>query len=558
MRPSPLSPILLALLLAGCGERTRVASDAGETGGTLVIATPNAAAPTIAPLASDQLTRNIADQLYDRLADMPPNQSTVGDAGYTPRLARSWSWAPDSLSIAFTLHPEARWHDGQPVRASDVKFSLDMLKDPKTPTAFAALLSNVDSIAVRDSLTAVAWFNHRTPEQFYELTYNLVIVPEHVLGDIPREQLASTDLTGKLVGSGRFRVARVEPGVRIELVADTGNYRGRAKLDRVIWSRVADPSAGIAQLLSGQVDLYESIPADVVPRVDSAPTLRVQRYPFLAYAYLGMNLRDPAHPSAPHPIFGDRRVRRAISMALDRQAMLRNVFDTLGVLSIGPFPRAIGDTTIRLLPFDRAAAAALLDSAGWRAGADGMRARNGRPLSFRVIVPTSSAPRVRYAVLIQEQLKAIGARMDIESLEFTAFNARQGARTFDAALMAFGTDPSLGGAKQSWSSSAMSAAGQNFLRYSNPAFDALVDSALASFDPVQARQYAHRAYQTLVDDAPGVWLYDVLGVNGVHARFRTPEMRADGWWVGLADWWVPADERIDRDRVGLRAPPPQP
>jgi peptide/nickel transport system substrate-binding protein len=556
MRSIQVSTALLAFALLGCGERPDAVTEAGETGGTLVIATPNATTPTIAPLAGDVMTRAIADQLYERLADMPANMNTVGDAGYTPRLAQRWAWAADSLSIAFSLDPDARWHDGRPVRASDVRFSLAMLKDPKTPTAFAALLGNVDSVSVRDSLTAVAWFHRRTPEQFYDLVYNVVIVPEHVLAGIPRDQLATADFTGKLIGSGPFRLARSEPGVRVELVADTANYRGRAKLDRVVWTRVADPSAGITQLLSGQVDLFENIPANTVPQVDSSPHARVLRYPQLAYAYLGMNLRDPRRPAIAHPVFGDRNVRRAISMALDRQSMLRNVFDSMGVLSRGPFPRAIADTTVRLLPFDRAAAAALLDSVGWRPGPDGVRRRDGRPLGFRLMVPTSSSQRMAYAVLIQEQLKAVGVRVEIDPLEFTAFNQRQGTRAFDAALMAFGTDPSIGGAKQSWSTGAMGGGGQNFLSYSSPAFDAAVDSALATFDAGRARQYAHRAYQTLVDDAPAVWLYDVLGVNGVHERLRTPEMSADGWWARLADWWIPAGERIERDRVGLRAAQP--
>lgn len=553
MRSIQVSTALLALVLLGCGEKSGVVTETSETGGTLVIAIANTAAPTIAPLAADIMSRSIADQLYERLADIPANMNTVGDAGYTPRLARSWTWSADSLSIAFALDPKARWHDGQPVRASDVRFSVDLLKDPKTPTAFATLLSNVDSVSVRDSLTAVAWFRRRTPEQFYDLVYNVMIVPEHVLRDIPREQLATTDFTGKLIGSGRFRMARVEPGVRIELVADTANYRGRAKLDRVVWTRVADPSAGITQLLSGQVDLFENIPANIVPQVDSSPHARVLRYPQLAYAYLGMNLRDPRRPALAHPVFGDRNVRRAISMALDRQSMLRNVFDTMGVLSHGPFPRAIADTTVRLLPYDRTAAAALLDSLGWRPGPDGVRRRDGRPLTFRLMVPTSSSQRMAYAVLIQEQLKAVGVRVEIDPLEFSAFNQRQGTRAFDAALMAFGTDPNIGGAKQSWSAQAIGPSGQNFLSYSNPAFDAYLDSALATFDAGRAKQYAHRAYQTLVDDAPAVWLYDLLGVNGLHERFRTPEMRSNGWWVGLADWWIPASGRIERDRVGLRA-----
>jgi peptide/nickel transport system substrate-binding protein len=207
--------------------------------------------------------------------------------------------------------------------------------------------------------------------------------------------------------------------------------------------------------------------------------------------------------------------------------------------------------------FDRAHAAALLDSAGWRAGADGIRAKNGRPLAFSLIVPTSSAPRMRYAVLIQEQLKSIGARMDIESMDISSFITRSEEKKFDAAMGSTQTDPSISGIKQNWGTEGMAKGGQNYGSYSNPRFDALIDSALTSFDAARSKQLAHRAYQTLVDDAPAVWLYDVLKIAGVHRRVRRVETsRADGWWTDVADWWIPANERIDRDRIGLR--PAQP
>jgi peptide/nickel transport system substrate-binding protein len=240
-------------------------------------------------------------------------------------------------------------------------------------------------------------------------------------------------------------------------------------------------------------------------------------------------------------------------MAIDRQGMLRNVFDTLGVLGYGPFARSLMDTTVRQLPFDRAAAAAMLDSSGWRAGADGVRAKNGRPLEFGMIVPTSSAFRMRYAVLIQEQLKSIGAKVNIESMDISAFVARSTAHNFDAALLGTGSDPSRASVKQNWGTEGIAAGGQNAVNYSNPAFDATVDSAVAAFDPARANDLYHRAFQIIVDDAPAVWLYDILNLAGAHKRIHVQGMRADNWWSGLADWSIPANERIDRDKIGLRA-----
>jgi peptide/nickel transport system substrate-binding protein len=236
--------------------------------------------------------------------------------------------------------------------------------------------------------------------------------------------------------------------------------------------------------------------------------------------------------------------------------MLKNVFDTLGTLGSGPYSRAVGDTTIRPLPFDRAHAVALLDSAGWLPGADGIRVKNGRPLAFSLLVPTSSRPRMRYAVLIQEQLKSIGARADLEPMDFQAFLERQNTRKFDATMHSWGPDPNLASVRETWATEGIAKGGQNLISYSNRTFDALVDSASITFDPARSKQYAHRAYQTLVEDAPAVFLYDVLNLAGMHKRLRPVDMRATGWWTGLADWSIPPGERIERDRIGLR--PAQP
>ena len=144
--------------------------------------------------------------MYDRLAEIGDDLYTVGDKGFKPQLAARWEWAPDSLSIVFHLDPTARWHDGQPVRASDVRYSLNLIKDPAFGSPTAPLVTNIDSISVRDSLTAVAYFKRHTPEQFYDLVYQVSIVPEHVLGNTPPAQLKTAE-----VGASRHRVGTLPP-----------------------------------------------------------------------------------------------------------------------------------------------------------------------------------------------------------------------------------------------------------------------------------------------------------------------------------------------------------
>jgi peptide/nickel transport system substrate-binding protein len=549
------SALLFAGALAATACTGREAPRAAEaSGGTIIIASLGEATDVFPPYVNEPNGRIVQDLVFDRLAEIDESLTTVGDKSFAPRLARRWTWAPDSLSIAFELDPRARWHDGRPVTASDVRYSFRVFTDPKAGSPVAPLLGNVDSVSVRDSSTAVVWFKRHTPEQFYDVAYQLVIIPEHVYGSIPMEQLHTSPATRTLVGSGQFRFSKWDPGVQIELLADTSNYRGRPKVDRVILSATTNPATGEAQILTGQADFMEGFPAGDAAKLDSNRYARAVVTPLLQYAFMGMNRYDPKNRNALHPIFSDRRVRRALSMAVDRQAMLRNVFGDRGRLSHGPFPMTLGvaDSTLRLPPYDTAAAGALLDSAGWRRGPDGVRSKAGRPLRFSLLSLSTSVPRQRYAVLLQEQFRRLGAQTDIEVVEGgPAFLSRVFAGKFDAVMGGFGTDPSPGGAKQNWTTAGIGPDGQNWLRYSNPTVDALFDSATASFDPAKTKGYASRAYQQIIDDVPAIWLYDVTLIDAVHRRITLAPMRTDEWWANLADWSIPPGKRIDRDRIGL-------
>jgi len=547
----------VALVVAACKGSEPSATAGGETGGTIVVAMPGDVVTLLPGLVVSMGDRQVTDLLYDRLAEIGDDLSTLGDKGFTPQLAERWEWAPDSMSIAFHLNPKARWHDGQPVRASDVRYSLNLIKDPAFGSPAAVYVSNIDSIAIRDSLTAVAWFKRHTPEEFYDLVYQVVIVPQHVLGNTPAAQLKTADVGRLGIGSGRFRLARWEPGQRIEIVADTANYRGRPRLDRVVFAPSPDFNSAVTRFFAGDADLFDQLRPENIAKMAGDTVRRAVRYPNLQYATFAFNFVDPKQPTRPHPIFGERAVRRALTMAIDRTAMLRNVFDTLGTPLYGPFPSsiAVADTTLPQLPYDTTAARALLDSAGWVAGPDGIRVKNGRRLSFGLSSPSSSASRHQYAVLLQAALRKVGADVRLEESDFATYMARQNTHAFDTELTLFATDPSVSGFKQTWSTAGISKDGSNFAAYSNPAVDALLDSATATFDPARTRAYARRAFELIIEDAPAVWLYQPPTVMGIARRIHTQPMRADEYWAHLADWSIPADQRIPRDRIGLRPLP---
>jgi peptide/nickel transport system substrate-binding protein len=270
-----------------------------------------------------------------------------------------------------------------------------------------------------------------------------------------------------------------------------------------------------------------------------------------AYNFLQFNLRDGPGAAA-HPLFGDRALRRALTMALDRQLLVRSVFDSLGRVGIGPFVRAqwAADTTVAQIAFDRAGAEHLLDSLGWRAGPGGFRSRNGRALAFRLLVPTASAARLRLSVLIQEQLRLAGVNVEIEKADISAMVDRMKHRAFDAVMGGFTSSPSPSGVKQTWTSSAAVNGGLNYGRYESKAFDAEIDSAGTAGSLTSARGHYKAANQIIVNDAPAIWLYEPPVLAGMSTRVRPGEMRADAWWMSIPAWSVTAGKRPARDAAG--------
>jgi peptide/nickel transport system substrate-binding protein len=547
---------LFACLLASACGGERDARPSAAAGGTLVISAAADADALIPPLISQSSGRQVAEQIFDRLAVIGNDLNTVGDEGFRGVLARGWTWSDDSLSIAFHLRADARWHDGRPVTADDVRFTYELYASPEVASPAAPLLQNVDSVTAPDSLTAIFWYASRTPAQFFETIYSLLVVPGHLLDGVPHSRLRESSFARHPVGSGRFRFASWNPAASLELVSDTGNYRGRAVLDRVIWVVAPDFNTAVTRFMSGEADVFEMLRPEQIDEIPRRPWLRVHMMPSLEYHFVQFNLRDPRDTVRPHPLFGERELRRALSMAVDRQAMVQNVFDTLAVPGIGPATRALklADTTVAQLPFDTTRAAVVLDSLGWRdTDGDGVRQRGGRALEFTLLVPGSSRSRVRMAVLLQEQLRRLGVRVNLEQLEYAAFIDRGRLRRFDAMFGAWRIDVSPHGIRQTWGTSgSRSPNGLNYGSYESALFDAQVDQALNAHDVTTAREYFRRAQQTIIADAPAIWMFEPRVTLGLHSRLRVSDIRPDAWWAGLAEWSVDPDQRLPRDESVAR------
>jgi peptide/nickel transport system substrate-binding protein len=526
------------------------AKSGGENGGTLVVSVGGEPDILFPPLIETTSAKIVTDLVYDHLADIGDSLSTVGDVGFKPRLAKSWTWAPDSLSIAFHIDSAAKWHDGVPVRSADVKSTYRVYTDTASGSPFGVTLASIDSVSTPDSMTAVFWFRKRSPLQFFDAVYNMSILPDHLLKHDSGKALRTGSLARNPVGTGRFRFVSWTPGSSLQLIADTANYLGRPHLDRVVMTIAPDFNTALTRLVGGEADILEQVPAANLPDIEKDSTLNRTFDNGLDYNFVQFNLRDPKQAGRPHKLFADRALRRALSEAVDRVNIVKNVYDSLAFVALGPTVRAYPttDTSISPIAYSVDKAKQDLDALGWKdSNGDGVRDKAGVPLEFTLEVPGSSKARTRMAVLIQEQLKRVGVKMNIDQLDFPAFISKENSRTFDAVFGGWHVEASPGSIRQTWSSAGAAKGGTNYGSYSNPAFDAQIDSALSAQTLADRRAHFSAAYRIINDDAPAIWFAEPKRIMAVNRRIETGKLRADAWWANLADWKIPADKRIARD-----------
>jgi peptide/nickel transport system substrate-binding protein len=528
---------LCICLMVGAGA-SAAAQSSGDSRNSIVIVTGQQATVPIPTLmegaAASVGNLELADQLFLRLAGLAPTMLTAGDRGFVPLLARSWT-RRDSVTLVFELDPRARWQDGVPVTARDVVFTFRRAQNPSVAPRLASLLQHISSVIAEGDRRVVFRFSHSYSEQFYDATFHVAPLPAHLLDSIPPEEVARSSFVTHPVGSGPYRLVRNVPGQFVELKGNESFFLGRPKIDRVIIRVAPDPDARLNLLLSGQGDAMDNVipPLDNLRRIRADTSLRLIPVPSPAVGFLLFNQRDPADSSRPHPIVADVRVRRALTLALDRRALVRVVFGSYGEVPYGPVSPLLWISHGAPKPEGQnlSQSRRLLAEAGWADhDHDGTLDRDGQPLMLRLSLPNTSAVRRQLALLAQEQLRQIGVRIELNQLEFPVWIERRTAGRFDIDFASTSQDPSPSGLSQGWSCTG----GTNVAKYCNPRVDSLIDRAVLTRDkPAEAWREVLRQIEA---DAPAIFLYAPTYVYAVRRRFRDVTISPASSWQLLREW----------------------
>lgn len=510
--------------------------------GTVVIIEPQYASMPVPTLMYDAAAHTanfaVADQLFLRLATLGPDLTTAGDRGFRPGLARSWT-RRDSVTIAFDLDPRARWHDGAPVTSRDVVHTFELARDPQRSPRLARPLRWISDVRAEGSHRVVFRFSRVYAEQVYDAVHHVQPLPAHIVAGLDRDALRQSEFARRPIGNGPFRWSRAEPGQFVELTRVRDFFLGTPGIERVIIRVAASPDARLNLMLSGEGDAMENLipPLANLDRLRARDDLRLVTSPSPSVGYLLFNQRARGDTSRPHPILADASVRRALVMALDREAMVRSAYGPYARVATGPVSQIIwiGARLPRPARQDVRGARRLLAQAGWRdTDGDGVLDRNGRPLVLRLQFPTTSTVRRQMALQAQEQLRQIGVRIEVDGFEGPIWFERRNAGQFDIDFSSATQDPSPSGLLQSWSCAGIG--GSNVAHYCNPAVDSLMQRAITTqSDPMPLWREAIRLMER---DAPAAFLYAPVNVIAVDRRIGNVHIRPESPWASVREWTI--------------------
>ena len=442
-------------------------------------------------LNSSQLASVISDGLvaYDAKGD------------YVPMVARAWELSPDGKTLTFHLRDGVLWHDGLRVTSRDVAYTVAKVKDPATQArSWVSQFTNVAEIETPDDLTVVV--HYATTHADALEPWRVPLVPEHVASK--DANFLDGDFAHHPIGCGPFRFVSYNPGQSIFLAAFDRYWGGRPALDRVIVKVISNERTAYESLLLRELDLLVVTP-DLWRDAQTTPAAaRLARF-----VYYRLNAwKIDWNQDGATPYFKDKRVRRALVLALDRKRFSETVVAGLARPGVSSYPPESPwtDPTIVALPFDPAQSARLLDEAGWRApSTGGIREKDGTPLTFTLIFPAGAQEIAdRIAAWMQQSLAEVGVDMKIEKLKWEAFQKRRKTHVFEAAMVStmFDMTPD----RFDLYHSTANVDGFNFGSFSDAEVDRLLAEGRATVDPGARRAIYDRLQKRLDDLQPIAFL----------------------------------------------------
>lgn len=520
---------LLCALFLGCQFLSGCCHDCHGAeiadGDRIIFGSIGEASNLISYLSTDSASHEVADMIF--VAPLRYNKNLEPE----PWAAENWSIEDEGKKMRFTLRKGILWEDGTELTAEDVEFTWKIVTDPATASPYAEDFLRVKEFRLIDRYTFEAIY-----DEFFARavsSWMSPILPKHILEG---QNIRHTPFSRKPVGAGPYRLKSWEAGSGITLEASPTYFEGRPHISEVVYRIIPDESTMFMETRAGRLDVMNLNPLQYLRQTDGPFWQNnYNKYRYLApvYIFMGFNLE--------HPFFADVRVRRAISMAINRDDLVRGVLLGQGVAAFGPYKPgswAYHDT-LRPVERDVEGAKKLLAEAGFTPGKKGILQKDGKELAFTILTNQGNEQRILTATLIQSQLAAIGVAARIRTVEWAAFIREfVNPGRFDAVILGWTItqDPDI---FQIWHSSQAHEAGLNFAHYRNPEVDAILEKARATPDQEARKALYGRLQEILHAEQPYCFLFVPYALPMVQSRFQGIEPALAGIMYNFEKWYVP-------------------
>jgi peptide/nickel transport system substrate-binding protein len=483
-----------AVLLSGCGGKPDP-----NTAVMLIESSPVNLDPRI---GLDVQSQRIDMLIFDSLVKKDEHYELQ------PWLAKSWD-QPDPTTYIFHLRSGVRFHNGKPLTSADVKWSLDSMRNGTIITARAGAFVQVDHVDAPNPLTCIVHL--KRPDPF--LLWNL---SDGALGIVPYG--SGKNFWQHPIGTGAYKFISAQQDKDVILARNEDGWQPRPAIPNLRFNVVPDDTTRALELQKGSADAeINALEPDTVHALRTDHDLVIQSSAGTIVNYINLNLRDP--------YLRDVRVRQAVAMAINRQLILSTIWRGQGRLADDLLPPGHWARTndIAQCPYDPAKANALLDAAGYRRGADGIR------FHLQMKISNTSSPTRLMALVVQQQLRAVGIAMDVRIYEFGTFFADVTKGAFSMyALRWIGGNESPDIFRLAYATASVPPHGANRGYYINQELDRLMVDAAATPD----REIAHSDYiqvqQILARDIPTIplWYQDNIVVHT--RRLQNLQVNASG------------------------------
>ncbi|KPK64744.1 hypothetical protein AMJ83_00705 [candidate division WOR_3 bacterium SM23_42] len=508
--------ILVIIVLFSCAREEE--SFVGERGGTLIIGTTDLPA-RISPLEPSVFSSSeILDLLFLHLHRVDRKTGKM-----KPVLAESWEFSEDLKSVTYYLRRGVKWWDGHPVTAEDVLYTYQRMKEPSTNYPYLNSLRFIRKVEVVDPYAVRFTFEKVYADILTDS--DIMALPKHI------HESEDTILGENPVGNGPYRIEEWVSGSEIILTANDDYYRGRPSIDKIHIRNYKNMDDMLADFATGDLDAVLNITPQSAQELVQNENVSIYSQPGNSYLYVGWNLE--------HPFLQDKLVRRALSMAINNQRILTDIYAGMGEMSLGPLPSSAWGYSEAIEPigYDADLALSVLKEQGFADfNGNGIIDKDRKDFAIRVVTNSENADRVTILRYVTEDLRRIGIRVIPQTLDAADFINALINKQFDGYIMGWRVGEKIDPAV-CWKSRGT----YNFVSYSNTVVDSLIDAGVSKLDRRKARETWHEFQKIIYEEQPYTFL---VVPNDIAATYKRVKGVEHGVRLASANaYWIPEAER---------------